>query len=68
MEQVTLKVSGMSCGHCVNAIESGVGQLSGVNKVKVHLSEGKVDVEYNPQEVSLEKVKEAIDDQGYDVE
>lgn len=24
MEQLTLQVEGMSCGHCVNAIESSV--------------------------------------------
>lgn len=67
MEKITLNVNGMSCGHCVNSIESSVGNLQGVQIVKVHLEEGKVDVEYNPQEVSLEKIKETIDDQGYDV-
>lgn len=68
IEKVTLNVTGMSCGHCVNSVEGSVGSLSGVQNVKVHLSEGKVDVEFNPQEVSLEKIKETIDDQGYDVE
>lgn len=68
MEKVTLNVKGMSCGHCINAIESNVGELSGVSKVAVNLSDGKVDVEYNPTEVSLDAIKETIDDQGYDVE
>lgn len=68
MEKVTLKVNGMSCGHCVNAVEGSVGKLEGVKSVKVHLKEGKVDVEFNPSEVSLSKIKETIDDQGYDVE
>ncbi|MDF0728095.1 copper chaperone CopZ [Cytobacillus sp. S13-E01] len=68
MEKVTLNVKGMSCGHCINAIESNVGELTGVSKVTVNLSDGKVDVEYNPTEVSLDAIKETIDDQGYDVE
>jgi copper chaperone len=68
MENITLNVNGMSCGHCVKAIEGSVGELTGVESVKVHLDAGKVDVEYNPSEVSLEKIKETIDDQGYDVE
>jgi copper chaperone len=68
MEQVTLKVKGMSCGHCVNAVEGSVGELQGVAKVNVNLSDGNVDVEFNPSEVSLDQIKEAIDDQGYDVE
>jgi copper chaperone len=68
MEKVTLKVNGMSCNHCVNAVESSVGKLEGVQTVKVDLKEGNVDVEFNPSEVSLNKIKETIDDQGYDVE
>lgn len=67
MEKVTLNVVGMSCGHCVKAIEGSVGELPGVLNVKVHLESGKVDVEYSPVEVSLDKIKETIDDQGYDV-
>jgi copper chaperone len=67
MEKVTLKVQGMSCGHCVKAVEGSVGALSGVNAVKVDLKAATVDVEYNQQDVTLEKIKETIDDQGYDV-
>ncbi|WP_141603760.1 copper chaperone CopZ [Terrilactibacillus laevilacticus] len=67
MEKTTLNVTGMSCGHCVMAVEGSVGELSGVKQVKVHLTEGKVDVEFNPEEVTLEKIKETIDDQGYEV-
>ncbi|HZH59210.1 MAG TPA: copper chaperone CopZ [Metabacillus sp.] len=68
MEKVTLTVKGMSCGHCVNAIEGNVGKQNGVANVKVHLSEGKVDVEYDANIVSLNEIKDLIDDQGYDVE
>ncbi|CAK6473249.1 copper chaperone CopZ [Peribacillus castrilensis] len=68
MENVTLNVSGMSCGHCVNAVEGNVGKLAGVESVKVHLETGKVDVAFDKEKVSLEKIKETIDDQGYDVE
>jgi copper chaperone len=68
MENVTLNVSGMSCGHCVNAVEGNVGKLDGVTNVKVDLEAGKVDVAFDREKVSLEKIKETIDDQGYDVE
>lgn len=67
MEKTTLNVAGMSCGHCVKAVESSVGELSGVSSVKVHLETGTVDVEFNSSEVTLDKIKETIDDQGYDV-
>jgi len=67
MEKVTLNVQGMSCEHCVRAVKGSVGELSGVKNVDVHLAEGKVDVEFDPNEVTLDKVKEAIEDQGYEV-
>jgi copper chaperone len=67
MEKVTLNVKGMSCEHCVKAVEGSVGALNGVGSVKVDLKAAKVDVEFNPQEVSLDKIKETIDDQGYEV-
>ena len=68
MENVTLNVQGMSCGHCVNAVESSVCKLDGVEQVKVHLESGKVDVSFDSEKVTLSEIKETIDDQGYDVE
>lgn len=67
MGKITLTVSGMSCGHCVNAIEGNVGNLKGVSEVKVHLSEGKVDVVYDSSVISLDEIIETIDDQGYKI-
>ncbi|WP_066309284.1 copper chaperone CopZ [Bacillus sp. FJAT-29814] len=68
METVTLNVSGMSCGHCVKAVEGSVGKLDGVKKVEVKLDKGQVDVEFDANVVTLTTIKETIDDQGYDVE
>lgn len=68
MENVTLNVKGMSCGHCVKAVESSVGALNGVNEVKVNLEAGTVNVVFDNSAVTLDKIKEIIDDQGYDVE
>jgi len=67
MEQATLRVQGMSCGHCVNAIEGNVGQLNGVQSVKVDLAGGKVDVAFDQGIISLAQISEAIEDQGYDI-
>ncbi|MET3698478.1 copper chaperone [Bacillus oleivorans] len=68
MEKVILNVAGMSCGHCVKTIEGSVGKLSGVKDVKVALDEGTVAVEYNPEEVKLDAIKETIDEEGYEVQ
>jgi copper chaperone len=67
LEKITLKVEGMSCNHCVNAIEGSVGKLDGVSSTKVNLKDGNVEVEFNSSKVSLDKIKDTIDDQGYDV-
>ena len=67
MEQVTLTVKGMSCGHCVKAVQDSVGALKGVEKVDVQLNEGTVNVAFDSGQVSLAQIKETIDDQGYDV-
>lgn len=67
MENVTLNVQGMSCGHCISSIEGNVGELSGVKSVKVHLQDGKVDVSFDPEQIELKDITEVIEEQGYDV-
>ncbi|WP_299736938.1 copper chaperone CopZ [Rossellomorea sp. y25] len=67
MQKETLTVEGMSCGHCVKAIEGSVAKLDGVKSVQVSLEEKKVEVEFDDSQVKLNEIKETIDDQGYDV-
>ena len=67
MENVTLNVQGMSCGHCVKAVETSVGALAGVQEVNVDLAQAKVTVAYDEATVSVDQIKETIDEQGYDV-
>ncbi len=65
MAKATLKVEGMSCQHCVNSVE---GALKGIGAVgKVDLKSGSVEVDYNENNTTIEKIKAAIEDQGYDV-
>jgi len=68
MKDITLKVQGMSCGHCVNAIEESVGQLAGVEQVKVNLTDAQVNLVFDEAQVSHEKIKLTIEDQGYEIE
>ncbi|MFC4810297.1 copper ion binding protein [Paenibacillus sp. GCM10023250] len=65
MQSVTLKVEGMSCNHCVKAVEGAVVKAGAAGKVD--LAAGSVAVEYDEAKVSLDAIKEAIEDQGYDV-
>lgn len=65
MEQVTLQVAGMSCSHCVRAVEGALQEI-GV-RAKVDLDRGSVEVTYDNAKRTLEEIKEAIEEQGYDV-
>lgn len=67
MENLTLNVQGMSCGHCVSTIETSVGELAGVSQVNVKLDDAQVEVSFNESLVSLDTIKETIEDQGYEV-
>lgn len=67
MEQSTINVQGMSCGHCVKAIEGSVGGLTGVTSVQVSLDNGTVDVIFDTSKVNLAAIKDEIEEQGYDL-
>lgn len=67
VDRVTLKVEGMSCGHCVKSIENSVSAISGVDKVEVQLDSGTVNVEFNKDVVVVEQITSTIEDQGYTI-
>ncbi|MEN9692822.1 MAG: hypothetical protein RLZZ330_466 [Actinomycetota bacterium] len=66
MSTTKIKVSGMTCGHCVQSVTEELEALAGVTAVNVVLESGEVTIEsesdLNPNEVSA-AVKEA----GYEV-
>ncbi|MCA4756930.1 heavy-metal-associated domain-containing protein [Mycolicibacterium fortuitum] len=65
MKNLTLEVEGMSCQHCVNSIEGALKEI-GVNG-KVDLINNTVDVLFDEGHVKIEQIKEAIEEQGYEV-
>jgi copper chaperone len=67
MEHVTITIEGMSCEHCVKAVTDAAVALPSVSDVSVDLQGGTASMTYNPAEISLDAIKEAIEDQGYDI-
>lgn len=65
MEKATLQVEGMSCNHCVKAVEGAVRNAGGA--ATVDLAGKRVAVEFDQAKTSLASIKQAIEDQGYDV-
>ncbi|WP_208590275.1 copper chaperone CopZ [Gracilibacillus suaedae] len=67
MVQTTLKVQGMTCGHCKASVEGALQEIAGVSKAEVNLEEGTVNVSYDEAEVKIETMHEVVEEQGYDV-
>ncbi|NLC03648.1 MAG: heavy-metal-associated domain-containing protein [Tissierellia bacterium] len=61
----TILVEGMTCGHCEKAVKNALGELDGVKTVAVDLESKKVEVE--GENLLDDKLKEAIEEAGYDV-
>ena len=63
MNRTTLKIEGMSCGHCVQSVKQA---LEGIEGVKVEsVSVGGAAVEYDPARTSVRDIARAIGDAGY---
>ncbi len=62
---ITLK--GESFIDCIDSIKKCVGSLNGVNLVDVHPEFKKVFVEYDPEKLDLDTIKDRIIDNGYEV-
>jgi P-type Cu+ transporter len=66
-QNVTLNISGMHCAVCAQTIEKTLNQKEGVYKAVVNFALETATVEYNAAQISLEGIKKAIRQVGYDV-
>ena len=67
MEKRTIPVLGMMCAGCAANVERRMSQVEGVQKAAVNLAARTVLVEYDPQVVTPEQMKEEIQKAGYDL-
>lgn len=67
-EKVEFDITGMTCAACANKIEKRLNKLDGVEKAGVNYAIETVLVEYNPDQVSIPEMKEAIKKLGYSLE
>ena len=65
MTKAQLNVKGMSCQHCVRAVESTLQKVGVI--AQVDLENEKVSVEFDENKITLQTIKGLIEDQGYDV-
>lgn len=67
MAKETIKVNGMTCGHCKASVEGALTKVAGVSEATVSLENKEVVVEFEEGKVSLEQLKEEIEDIGFSV-
>lgn len=63
--RTVLRAEGFSCPSCVATIERKVGRLDGVRAVTVRFASGRVEVEHDPQCVSVDALVAAVASVGY---
>ena len=65
MERVSMKIEGMTCGHCVASINRALETVDGVEVEQVRV--GTATVAFDPTRASMASISQAIADEGYAV-
>ena len=66
MTEATYSVTGMTCDHCVRAVQSEVGKVPGVAAVAVDLAAGRVTVQ-SEAPVDPAVVRAAVEEAGFEL-
>ena len=66
MDPTVIAVNGMTCGHCVSAVQKEIGSLPGVTGVEVELDTGTVRIAANPPP-DVAALRAAVDAAGYEM-
>lgn len=66
MAEVTIKVAGMSCSGCVRNVTGVLKALPGVTEAEVSLDEAHARVQFDPATISVEQLRQAVIDAGFD--
>ena len=65
--RATLRIKGMHCATCVDAVKEAISSVEGVSDARVNLATEKASFTYDPKRVSMDAVEKAIKDSGYEV-
>jgi len=66
-KKTIMKIGGMTCASCAQAIENALKETEGIVEVSVNLASEKAVVVYDAQEIDYEGVKEVVENSGYQV-
>jgi Cu+-exporting ATPase len=63
---VLISIEGMTCNSCVKSIEGTIGDIPGVESIKVFLEKKTGEIVFNPDLTGENNLKDAIDDMGFE--
>ncbi|MDR3086775.1 MAG: heavy-metal-associated domain-containing protein [Azoarcus sp.] len=66
MDEVTIKVQGMTCGGCVRNVTRVLEALPGVSEVKVSLEQASATVRYDAGKLGIAAMRQAVENAGFD--
>ncbi len=65
MERIKLKIDGMTCGHCVSAVDKALKRVDGVTVEQVGV--GSAVLSFDAATTSTDVITQAVEDEGYSV-
>jgi len=65
MANVKLRITGMTCGHCVAKVETALKGVGGVYSVVVDLRDGEAAVDFDDDRVMPTQLIGAVEHAGY---
>lgn len=68
MENIELRIDGMHCTGCSARLQKLLSNLDGVSNAEVSFEKGMANIEFNKEIITLDEIKNAIVDSGFEVE
>jgi Cu+-exporting ATPase len=67
-DEITITLAGMTCASCVARVEKALKDVPGVEQALVNLATRQARVTYDARQASVEALKAAVQEAGYEVE
>ena len=67
MQNIKLKIAGMHCSSCSMRIDGDLEELDGIQAAQTNFAKGESNVEFDETHVSLDQIKNVIQQAGYQV-
>lgn len=65
MTQIEYRVTDFDCPTCASNVERALAKTDGVDRVEVHYTTGRVEIEYDESALESETLERTITNQGY---